>query len=700
MQNVFQFFLGAHILSGSIALFCGTLIMAMAKGGQLHKNMGKWFFFAMLGVFITSVVLSLLRQNWFLLCIGFFSFYMAAAGYRVLAFKQVQRYAAGPALWDQLLGWGGMLAGLALLGLAIYFWLGGSSFGLVPLVFGILSFTMALTDYRKFFKQSTGKGNWVVTHASRMGGAYIATVTAFIVVNFEMEPAWVLWLLPSAILSPLLSIQIRRFMQPKVSKVPSVSILVLIVSSLPALAQPAAPENYPTAITTIGKSITKQQAIEDINILYTALVNYHPNPYAYIADSTLKAYFLQQTTNLPDTIDELGFHFQCRQLIAQIKCGHTFAKPSDAWYASLKGKNVLLPFDVRIVNQRLFVSNTIDEKFEFKVGDEVLSINNVAAKDILEKMSVMQERDGNTQSFIYALIEKRFRTYLLFTMGIQDDYIIVYKSGKDPARKVTVAPTLKKLQEVKIAEPPANFIKITGNSWSALHLDTTLNTAYLKISSFSDRKEFKKYYKSVFILMKKEKSTNLILDIRDNPGGYFGNGNNLLTYLTPAKFDLTFQKPKRKQENNPYIGLKKWSKWTKLAFSLKPSRHRIKGQSTTTFTYKPSKYLFQGNVHVLINGITFSQAALVAAQLKENGAEFYGQETGGTEIGCNGILNYDLVLPNSELAVTIPVYSVKSNSSAGKSGYGVQPDYVIAGSIDNSKDYILEAVLSSVKNKK
>lgn len=215
MGSTFQFFLGAHVVSGSIALFCGTLIMALAKGGKPHKALGKWFFWGMLGVFISSVVLCLMRQNWFLLCIGFFSFYMAAAGYRVLAYKQVKRYAEGPALWDNLLGWGGMLAGLGLLGLATYFWDGGSSFGLVPFVFGVLSFAMALVDYLKFFKPPTGKGKWVVTHASRMGGAYIATVTAFIVVNFEMEPNWILWLLPSAILSPLLTIQIKRFVQPK-----------------------------------------------------------------------------------------------------------------------------------------------------------------------------------------------------------------------------------------------------------------------------------------------------------------------------------------------------------------------------------------------------------------------------------------------------------------------------------------------------
>lgn len=151
---------------------------------------------------------------------------------------------------------------------------------------------------------------------------------------------------------------------------------------------------------------------------------------------------------------------------------------------------------------------------------------------------------------------------------------------------------------------------------------------------------------------------------------------------------------------NEYVKLSKWVKWTKVAFALKPSKHKVKGQTTETFTYKPSKYLFEGNVYVMTNGITFSQAALIAAQLKEYGAVFFGQETGGAENGCNGILKYELVLPNSEIAVTIPMYHVKSNSSKGEFGYGVKPDYAVQPVLNNTTDYTLEEVLKNINNER
>jgi hypothetical protein len=72
-----------------------------------------------------------------------------------------------------------------------------------------------------------------------------------------------------------------------------------------------------------NKILTKQQAIEDFSILYSSLINYHPNPFLYVAESDFKTYFETQKSNIPDSLSELEFHYLSRQLISQIKCGHT-----------------------------------------------------------------------------------------------------------------------------------------------------------------------------------------------------------------------------------------------------------------------------------------------------------------------------------------------------------------------------------------
>ena len=44
----------------------------------------------------------------------------------------------------------------------------------------------------------------IAHHLGRMLGATIATLTAFIVTNFSFEPAFVLWLAPTALITPLI----------------------------------------------------------------------------------------------------------------------------------------------------------------------------------------------------------------------------------------------------------------------------------------------------------------------------------------------------------------------------------------------------------------------------------------------------------------------------------------------------------------
>ncbi len=449
-----------------------------------------------------------------------------------------------------------------------------------------------------------------------------------------------------------------------------------------------------------NKILTKQQAVEDYSILYSSLINYHPNPFLYVAKDDFKAFYETQKSNIPESLSELKFHYLSRQLISQIKCGHTFAKPSKEWYASVSGKNVQLPFDVKYIGNKLFISNTIDADFQFNINDELLSINNIKISDILQQMSLMQERDGFTESFSNALIEKRFRLYYLFIYDIQTEYLIEYKTNSGEIKKTTVLPTNKKLKEIKKTELPSDFKKIIENNWSSLSYDSTKNLAYLKIDNFSDKNEFKKYYLAIFKFLRQKDNAKLILDLRDNPGGDFRNGNTFLTYLTPSKFELNFQKNYKIETENEFVTLKKWVKWTKVAFALKPPKHKIRGKSSETFTYKPSKYLFNGKVNVITNGITFSQAALVAAHLNEYGAVFFGQETGGAEIGCNGILDYDLMLPNSSLVVTIPMYQVKSNSTKGQFGYGVKPNYHILPMLNNSVDNTIDEVIKVIRNEK
>ena len=156
----------------------------------------------MAGVFVTSLYMSLAKNNWFLLCIGFFSFYLTCSGYIILKAKS-EKQAAKVHLLHSIICVGGFLAGVAMIGIAIMLFSLGSMFGTVPAVFGLISITLSFRDYRVMNGKVDLKQVWLRSHAFRMAAAFAATLTAFVVVNIQIEQQWILWLLPAFIVLPI-----------------------------------------------------------------------------------------------------------------------------------------------------------------------------------------------------------------------------------------------------------------------------------------------------------------------------------------------------------------------------------------------------------------------------------------------------------------------------------------------------------------
>jgi hypothetical protein len=69
----------------------------------------------------------------------------------------------------------------------------------------------ALQDFKNFRNKSKVKNFWLTTHIQRMTGSYIASATAFLVVNNTILLGVISWLLPTAILTPLIVIWVRKY---------------------------------------------------------------------------------------------------------------------------------------------------------------------------------------------------------------------------------------------------------------------------------------------------------------------------------------------------------------------------------------------------------------------------------------------------------------------------------------------------------
>ncbi len=195
--------LTVHIVAGSVSLLMALAALIATKGKRIHIISGRIYASAMTLVFFTSLPLSIYEGNVFLLLIALFSFYLVFAGWR---FARNRR---GHPHW---VDWTAMfLMGFTGLGMWIYSIImltRGEDQWVTMLVFGCISMGLTLADGRFYLRSAKGRSpvQWqrIQRHLTGMMAGTIATVTAVMVVNVDLGPVWLPWLLSTIVISPLI----------------------------------------------------------------------------------------------------------------------------------------------------------------------------------------------------------------------------------------------------------------------------------------------------------------------------------------------------------------------------------------------------------------------------------------------------------------------------------------------------------------
>jgi hypothetical protein len=210
-QDFLSIVLFIHIIGGSIALLSGLAAIFTVKGSVPHRLSGKIYFGGMTAVFVGAVVVAVGHQNYFLLMVGFFSYYMTVRGYRILYLKKPERKHKIH-LIDGCIITIATIFILTLVGWGVRELLEGQMMGIVGIVFGGVGLSLVIADVQKIFNPPSDRMHWWYGHISSMGGSYIAAVTAFVVVNIQVPQfQWVLWILPSVVGSIIIGQTIRFY---------------------------------------------------------------------------------------------------------------------------------------------------------------------------------------------------------------------------------------------------------------------------------------------------------------------------------------------------------------------------------------------------------------------------------------------------------------------------------------------------------
>ncbi|MBL7693148.1 MAG: carboxypeptidase-like regulatory domain-containing protein [Flavipsychrobacter sp.] len=202
-----------HIAAGTVALLCGTAALMAVKGRKGHKQTGTVYNYCMYVVGISAMVMTMIKFNPFLLSISVFTLYLTFSGMRAMQYWRSGR----PSLTFR-----GRLPYLTAVVTALFMILypfikmaiTNAAFVPVLSIFGSIMLILSVRDLQLLADENTtGKQNrvWLLQHIGKMSGSYIAAITAFLVNNVSLKPAWIVWILPTVVGSVLTTMTARKW---------------------------------------------------------------------------------------------------------------------------------------------------------------------------------------------------------------------------------------------------------------------------------------------------------------------------------------------------------------------------------------------------------------------------------------------------------------------------------------------------------
>jgi hypothetical protein len=453
-----------------------------------------------------------------------------------------------------------------------------------------------------------------------------------------------------------------------------------------------------------NSQFSTDELLEDFDLLTLALEQAHGRLNRFFPFNEYKKEVDNIKRQLETPKTELEFYNLICPIFSSIKCGHTRISLSENTIKSLDNQKIFIPVQLKFINGKAFVLNSINEE-KLEKGVEVLSINNRKMDEIISGIFAKIISDGGIVSAKYKKLDERFHEFYYYYIEQADKYTIQYTSNKKGH------PETSTLDAITNIDWRNNFNIYYNQSDELLKLTIPDNSdiAVLTIRKFVSQEinsiygSLTNFLDSAFLEIKNREIKHLIIDLRGNGGGDIAH--ELYAYVVdkPVKYCKKINTP-----NTRYSFLEYTDKgvffnaihpdlWKKSRNS--EGLYELPG-SDNMLVY-PNNLVFRDSIYILTDGNTFSAASSFSAILDDlDRATFFGEETGGCIYGSNAYDYINLTLLNTQIKVTIPIRNGLNNiSEKNNLNRGVIPDFEIHNTIFdilNNKDSEMEFVFDHI----
>jgi len=463
--------------------------------------------------------------------------------------------------------------------------------------------------------------------------------------------------------------------------------------------------------------LTAEQAAFDARVLKRALAELHPALTKYRTRAEIDAALARFEARATAARDVGQVYLAATEMAAAIRCGHTWTNTlnqTGAARAALLDAADKLPLTLTWVEDRWLVLASAAPGVSR--GDEMLSIDGVPARQMVARlMPYLRADDASDGKRWRQLGHDRFdhsamdTVWPLLAPPVDGHYRLEVRDATGATRTLRVPALTLEAPEQALA---AQGVAPMNDRWS-LRIEGGLAVMTLPTFSFwSSDFDWARFIDDGFAELARRGVKDLVIDIRDNEGGDDAIGKKLLSHLLRRPFTFTASASVSAYERVPYILARYLDTWDfgffdrtgqveKIERGTAAGQYRVTAQAAQAQTIEPVASPYPGRVFVLVGGENSSATYQFARLVQQSrAAVLVGQATGGNRRGLNGGQLAWVTLPNSGVAVDIPLLAAAYDADTPDAS--VTPDIVVARTFDArraGRDQEMEAVRREVASR-
>jgi hypothetical protein len=463
----------------------------------------------------------------------------------------------------------------------------------------------------------------------------------------------------------------------------------------------------------------------DYDLYRKILETHHPSLYWYTPKDSMDLFFEAGKKQLKDSMNEPEFRRLLAFVTSKIKCGHTSVRSSRAWgkYSDTVRLGRMFPLTMKIWEDAMVVTQSLIRRDSiFRRGTQILAINGVSEKKIVDSLFEFISTDGYNLTHKYQVLSNRGSFGSLYTsiFGIANYWEVDYVDSLGVSRKARIPSYLPprdttrrifdrpRQQPVTPPQPSKKERRRQRQDQvRLLKIDTANRTAMMDLASFGRGYGLKRFFKNSFRTLRRHQVGHLIIDVRGNGGGSVNNSTMITRYLARDRFKLSdsLYALRKRSPYQQYIGDHFWNKlFISFFTSKKRDGHYHFGYFERHYFKPKKKDHFEGKVYILTGGNSFSATTLFSSVLRPQENVFIiGEETGGGAYGNSAWLIPDVTLPETGVRFRLPLFRLVIDKNVPKNGRGVQPELFSGPTLENirsGRDYKLDAAMEMIRKDK